>query len=214
MHNRSSPKWEFLKIAGTTKTLFQMANNLDDWASILRNPNLCRNQSMNIINKHTFFFSVVSTSMIQHFFRDPYSISPSRSPSFKNPTRRLRRVGHHSHLEGDELWDDCDPACRWPCHRPTEIVKQQRNPGENVLSMVSMVCEIWKPETKIYVHMKYVKISGFNFPWQTNPLNLLLDDIDWCIYRSIYGSICWYTHTCASSCTYIDICMCMCTCVK
>ena len=40
MHNRSIPKWEFLKIVGTTKTLFQMANNLDDWASILRNPNL------------------------------------------------------------------------------------------------------------------------------------------------------------------------------
>ena len=88
-----------------------------------------------------------------------------------------------------------------------------------------VVCEIWKPlktrNQDFAVHMKYMKMSGFNFPWQTNPLNLLLDDIDWycifmnlclfcvcalhawCIYRSIYGSIYWYTHTCASSCTYI-----------
>jgi hypothetical protein len=65
MHNRSIPKWEFLKIAGTTKTLFQMANNLDDWASILRNPNLLvtsvidkyhgNHEAVSIINKHTFF---------------------------------------------------------------------------------------------------------------------------------------------------------------
>ena len=66
MHNRSIPKWEFLKIVGTTKTLFQMANNLDDWASILRNPNLLVTSVIDKYHGNHDISYQLSTSI--HFF--------------------------------------------------------------------------------------------------------------------------------------------------
>ena len=83
----------------------------------------------------------------------------------------------------------------WPevCHRPT--VKSWNDKEilgkENVVSicfnMFQRFVKSENPKPRFCCsHEIYMKMSGFNFPWQTNPLNLLLDDIDWyCIFMNL-----------------------------